>query len=883
MYFANNSGLLEFNGEAWNLYPSPNGSVLRSVEEHQGRVYSGCYMDFGYWDRDPRGRMQYHSLSAGLEEALLEDEQFWNIQIVDDWVLFQSLQRIYAYHVPDSRFEIIPSEASRAQLFASGKRIYFLHRGNIMVLENGEVQSLASVGARPETVVGLVQLQGRPVFLTEEGNSFEAIQGELEPVSFPGRELLKGVKIYSCLQLRDGALALGTISSGLLVVTPEGQLKVHLKKENGLNNNTVLTLEEDRSGDLWLGLDHGISVLNRSSSFQEFNDATGQIGEVYAATLYEGDLYIGTNQGLFRASYPIADSFRLVPGTEGQVWVLKVFNGALLGGHHRGTFEMEGDRVRWLSDLPGTWDFKSVPGNDSLLLQGHYQGLSLLVQRQGRWEFRNTLGGHEVSSRFFEFAPTGELVVNHEYKGIYILEPDKDLSRLAPAARYEPLGKGASLFRYRDQLYYATDSVIYAYEEQSRSFSPDSALTLGMKAQKDRPFGVLVSDNASGRLWGFGNGTIHYVEAGTIDRNLNFNKIHVPGDFRLNMGVLGFECLAPLQQDKYLIGRSNGFVVLDLGKLSLQQPEPFLFRVLHSEIGRPPEPASLELAPQFHYKQNNLSFEFSVPQYDKFKEVQYQYRLDGLEPSWSIWSPEHKAAYNNLPYGSYRFMVSARFGDSVSEEPAVYVFAIQPPWYMSRVAIAVYVILFLALLMGIHGLYRAYFRRQHLKMVARDKAEAKRNALKAKKKVIEARNAQLRQEIESKNRELAVSTMSLIRKNEFLNTLKAKLNAARDFPEVRTVIRAIDKNIGSEDDWKFFEEAFNNADKDFLRTIKERHPDLTPNDLRLCAYLRLNLSSKEIAPLLNISVRSIEVKRYRLRKKMNLPHEQSLTEYILSL
>jgi DNA-binding CsgD family transcriptional regulator len=97
------------------------------------------------------------------------------------------------------------------------------------------------------------------------------------------------------------------------------------------------------------------------------------------------------------------------------------------------------------------------------------------------------------------------------------------------------------------------------------------------------------------------------------------------------------------------------------------------------------------------------------------------------------------------------------------------------------------------------------------------------------------------------------------------------------------VSKTIDRNINNADDWKFFEDAVNNADKDFLKKVKNIHPELTSNDLRLCAYLRLNLSSKEIAPLLNISLRSVEVKRYRLRKKMNLPHEDSLTDYIMEM
>ena len=125
--------------------------------------------------------------------------------------------------------------------------------------------------------------------------------------------------------------------------------------------------------------------------------------------------------------------------------------------------------------------------------------------------------------------------------------------------------------------------------------------------------------------------------------------------------------------------------------------------------------------------------------------------------------------------------------------------------------------------------------------------------------------------------------MSLIKKNEFLSYIKNELLKIDTNNNVKQIIKIINNNINNTDDWKLFEEAFNNADKDFLKKVKDKHPELTPNDLRLCAYLRLNLSSKEIAPLLNISSRSVEVKRYRLRKKMNLPHESSLTNYIIEL
>jgi len=150
------------------------------------------------------------------------------------------------------------------------------------------------------------------------------------------------------------------------------------------------------------------------------------------------------------------------------------------------------------------------------------------------------------------------------------------------------------------------------------------------------------------------------------------------------------------------------------------------------------------------------------------------------------------------------------------------------------------------------------------------------------KELIQSRNDQLKIDIESKSRELASSTMSIIKKNELLNSIKSELNQGED-KGIKSVIKIIDKNINNTDDWQMFKEAFNSADKDFIKKLKLLHTVLTPNDLRLCAYLRLNLSSKEIAPLLNISPRSVEDKRYRLRKKMNLEHNDSLTDYILNI
>ena len=178
---------------------------------------------------------------------------------------------------------------------------------------------------------------------------------------------------------------------------------------------------------------------------------------------------------------------------------------------------------------------------------------------------------------------------------------------------------------------------------------------------------------------------------------------------------------------------------------------------------------------------------------------------------------------------------------------------------------------------------RKYYLKKEIRLAQINKRKLEIKEFERKQELINIENEKLQQDVESKSRELAVSTMSMIKKNQFLSKIKDDLKKVSDLQKIKNVIKTIDRNLNNEDDWKFFEEAFNNADKEFLKKIKTAHPNLTNNDLKLCAYLRLNLSSKDIAPLLNISLRSVEIKRYRLRKKMDLSHNEGLTDYILSL
>ena len=382
-------------------------------------------------------------------------------------------------------------------------------------------------------------------------------------------------------------------------------------------------------------------------------------------------------------------------------------------------------------------------------------------------------------------------------------------------------------------------------------------------------------------LWCFSKNNLNYLTSNSLSSTPKLNN--VPFSKSLPRGLTGYENISHLKNKQYLVGSSTGFILMDLDKLQKKSYNITINSVSKNSINSSPEIVDKSTTGFFKNKYNNVEFTYSVVEYEKYLDTEYQYLLEGIYSKWSNWSSNPITLFKNLPHGDYTFKVRARVGNTLTNNIASYTFNIENPWYLTKLMIALYVLMVMLFSLFMHVVYKRYYRKQREKLLHKTKNELELKELENRQQLMRFNNDKLRQDIENKNRELGISTMSLIKKNEFLNTIKKELQNAEDKKSIKNVIKIIDRNLNNADDWHVFEEAFNNADKDFLKKIKSIHPSLTSNDLRLCAYLRLNLSSKEIAPLLNISPRSVEVKRYRLRKKMELPHESSLTDYILKI
>ncbi len=886
VYFANNEGLLEYNGSNWTVYPSPNETIIRSVKVVNDKIYTGCYMEFGFWKRKPNGLLEYTSLSSKIKNKLIEDEHFWNIINLDQWVLFQSFNRIYVYNTKEKTFQFIDKHPYIFRCYKVNNSIYFqaIGEGLYEIVNGSSVLVTDDARIINNRIVELFSTKEGMLLQTERAGIFRLEDKKIVPYLLESENELRPNSIFSAKMLSDGGFAFGTISNGIYIVDKQGKIRYHITQNTGLSNNTILSIHEDIDKNLWLGLDNGIDCINLQSPIKSYKDDVGYLGTVYASAKFKDRIYIGTNQGLFYKSALGNDGFHFVVGTKGQVWSLFQYDNQLFCGHDLGTFLINETGINLVSKQSGTWKFTSVPNHTNLLLQGNYNGISVLEKQGSQWVFRNKLAGFDISSRYLEATSNGALYVGHEYKGIIKILPTSDLTSVRKfyILKSPQKGKHIGLVKYNGIIYFAGKQGIFSLNSKTSTFVKDESLSSVLK--NDEYVSGKLNVDRSNKLWMFTKNYIYYFTSGNFDSGIKKHKISIP--YSITNPMIGYENITQISDSDYLVGKTDGYFIINLADFRVRSHNIILTSATVNKLSEPIVELSLKEEGSLHHDENNLVFSYTVPQYNRFIDVEYQYMLEGQQGQWSEWSAKSNVNFKNLEPGEYVFKVRAKVANSTPDNIVSYSFTILKPWYATNLAWFIYMCLFIVMAYYINKAYKNYYQKQKEKLIEENNLLLEIAALENEQQLMKVRNEQLSQDVDAKNRELAVSTMSLIKKNELLTIIKEDLKKSSDENSgrnIKSVITTINRNITGDDSWNVFKEAFDNADKDFLKKIKTAHPTLTPSDLKLCAYLRLNLTSKEIAPMLNISIRSVEIKRYRLRKKLNLLHDDGLVNYILSI
>lgn len=857
IFAGNNRGLLEFDGARWQLFSLPNHQIVRAVASGaNGEIFCGGYAEFGYWSPGLDGRWVYRSLSSELPTGELGSEEIWHIEPCQGFVLFQTFSTIYKYDYHTLRV-LRPPNSVMFATFVNGKVLVPVIDMGLYELGPDDAFHLAPGGqALAESIVQfIVPGPGEALWIgTSMNGLFELSQGQCRPSTHPLSSVFRQKQLNKGIRLSSGGWAIGTILDGIYLLDSSGNMEGHLNRENGLQNNTVLAMAEDRDGNLWLGLDRGLDRVALRSPFRYFLDQNGRFGSVFTAARNGQFLYAGTNQGVFIAKEKDNKrDFSLIPGTQGQVWQLLSANGLVLCGHNTGTFVIKDAVAHKISHITGGWHCIPIPGKPEFLLQSTYTGLVIFEWKNKTWQFRNRIEGFSAPLRRIAFDSNNQLWGAHPNKGLYQLQLDDELTRVL---HYKSFGTADGLpSDIQLDLQVVEGQLVINTRDKAFRIAKGSALFELFDSQRiprDRILAGLPGD-------------IFLIDSlGLWLMNGQNDAFFIP----LKL-VPGYENIVPLDSaGEYLACLEDGYVRFFRSQLSLSQIRPVgpIIRRVESngQAIYGPEPHEVP------FSNNTLSFFFAVPSYERAPK--FSWYLEGYSSSWSAWQEYPGQSFNNLPPGKYQLRVRT----DGSELMATWSFRIAPPWYLSGWAITTYLILLVMGLVAGEQVSRKRLERQRRKLEGE-------KALELEQQRSNSERERLAIEVEIKTRELSNAALSLIRKNEVLRHLKDELLALKLDPRGgERIMRQIDEHLEGDHDWEIFEETFNRVHDDFFKRLQQTFSDLTPGDLRLAAYLRMNLSSKEIAPLLNISVRGVENKRYRLRKKMGLEEDVNLTQFILN-
>jgi DNA-binding CsgD family transcriptional regulator len=879
IYAANNEGLLSYDGNHWRLYPSPNKSILRSVHVHNNIIYSGAYMDFGYWKPTQEGNLEYFSIAQDLGFKMLEEEQVWKISHYKQFIIFQSLNRLITYNqITNSINTLKPKNEVVIKSYFVDDDVYIQTNDFSIYKVSSDklIKFVTGSQLNNNTVVEIFKRGDELLFLTDKDGFYRKQSNQIRRWIINSNFIFNKSLVYSATSIRNDYFVIGTVTRGLIILDAKGDIVYSLKKGNGLNNNTVLCSFIDLDENLWVGLDNGLAMVNLNSNNKFYFDYLGNLGSVYTSAIHNNKLYLGTNQGLFYRELYSQAPFKKIDRLQGQVWNLAKIDNTLFCSHNLGFFQINDNNITPLIKDLGSWKFSRI--DKSRILVGTYNGLHVINKQNDKWEYKNKLKGFDISSRFIEISSKHSAIVSHGYKGLFNLQISKDYESITKVTTL-PIETGPSdLCSMEGDIYYFNRGGLYKFDVDEEKFKLDSQIT---NLLAEDTFNAQRMISVSGdKLFLFGENYIYKLEKNIFSKQLELNRFFIGQQTRKD--VIGFENITLIAKNNYLIGSREGYLLTNFSSPPKITNDIIISKVSSKNLLQQTKTLNINGINNVPYEFNTISFEFSLPEYKYNDQIKYRYILEGYNKSWSKWDNYDRVSFGNLGFGKYKLKLEARISDlevvSIQRE-----FNILKPWYANNIVIFIVVAIFIFIAFIINKAYERYYAKVQLRIIKENNQKLELIELRNKDKLIQLENKNLEENIESKNRELAIATMAILKKNQFLQTILNDLENMESNPVITRVLRLIKQKSKKTDDWEFFREAFDNSDKNFLKNIKSKHPKLTHNDLRLCAYLRLNLTSKEIAPLFNISPKSVEIKRYRLRKRMDLSRDVNLIDYILNL
>lgn len=907
MYFANNEGLLTFDGTFWNNNPLPNKTIVSSVAVGASRkIFVGGQDELGFFAPGSNGKLVYNSLIDLIKPAYRSFGDVWDIKVANDFVYFRTSNTIFRYNGRN----FVAFAAPREWLFLSTIKnvVYAQDREKGLLVYNGSWLPVVSHPSLPpdDPITGILPLTGDSLLVTTlKSGLFYVYRNELKPLNTLNNRLFMRDRVYTCAKIGDKRIALATNNNGVYIIDPLGNIVQTFTTREQLQTNHVLSIFVDAQVNIWLGLNNGIDLISYNTAIKKvtplFKDGLG-----YTTLIHKGKLYAGTSNGLFSVALQKQDdlsfskgNFVQVEGTTGHAWNLSEIYGNLLLGHHEGAFQITERGARPVTKSTGFWTYSSLDTAKQLVVAGNYRGVALLSHTGSNFVPLGNVPGFAESSRFVTIDNDKAIWVSHPYHGVFKITSSAGKYKVKTYSQKDGLPSTLNnhVYKLQAEVVVCTEKGIYIYNEVKDNFeaSPYYQRLLGNRSIR------YATKDGNGNLW-----FISEKNLGVVDFSGNKPSIIYLPELTNKM-LSGFESIYPYNANNVFIGGENGFYLINYSKYKklsarllvhirsvklVDDGDSVLYGGYNNNLQINRDQVKKQV-PRLNYTFKTLHFEFSSPVYGYSSNLKYAYRLVGHNDNWSEWTARTEKEYTNLSPGRYTFQVKVSNNLGAESPVAQYSFKVLPPWYRTFWSIMIYIICLMAIVYYLYNWQQNKFRQQQIKYEEEQKRlvyiyELERQ--KADAELVSLRNQKLESDISFKNAELASSAMHLVKKSELLTRLKTDIiqivkavGNGQTSDDLKRLIKSLSEDEHIDDEWENFTQHFDSVHTGFLANLKAKHPTLSGRETKLCTYLRMNLSTKEIAQLLNISIRGVEISRYRLRKKLGISTEVNLFEYLAQL
>lgn len=881
LYIANNEGLLEFDGKEWNKYEVPLSTRLRALKvDNQDRIFVGGQGQIGYFTKT-KNDLVFTSLLKYLPKNKQDIAETWKILELNGKIIFNTESELFVFENNNLKALTLPGYMRYAfnienKVFAQfyGKGLYEIINNEFIHVKGTNIDF---------DIIAILPTKKGYYCLTREGEMKLLTDKGFTPIDL---NVNLGT-VNAALKLTSGEYVVGTQSNGVFIFNSNFTLKNHLTKKEGLSDRTVKSLYEDAFHNLWIGLNNGIDYLKINLPFSLINEEVGIEGTGYAAIRYDNEIYLGTNTGVFIQKkeknnldgYP----FTIITGSEGQVYNFSEVENKLILNHDRGAFELKGKNLTQIQDI-GSWKFMNTKIRN-LVVGGDYRGISIFNKNNDNWSVVQRVEKlEEQSSRIMEFENDSTLWMTHVSKGAFRIEFN---SNLTTQKNIQKFGKNDGLpsnimidvYSLNNNLVFTTEKGIYDFNSNTRTFSPN----LHFKKWLGTEYVSTMVSNENNAIYYIQNkkfGNLVQKGFGTFENKTNIFK-HINkfiSDDLANITIL--------DENNVLIGAKEGFIDYTPNK------KPFINENFHVLLRKVETQTSVDSINTYNptyidqieiTEKHSIKFHYAAPYFDGFEDLKYSYRLVPLDEQWSKWSSFGEKEFTHLPFGKYTLEIKAKNIYEIESNVSTFSFEVLTPWYFTNWAKMSYLILAIIFLFLIPIIQQKKYRKEK-SIIYKNKDEE----IKIKDKEInKLENEKLKTEINLKNDQLTTITMHLVKNNDFIQDIQDKIISSLDQTdskkELKKIIKTIDSELSNNDSWDQFAYHFDQVHGNYLKKLSDNNIKLSPREIKLAAFLRMNMSSKEISKMLNITSRGVELARYRLRKKLKLKRAQNLVEYLIDL